>query len=1058
MKQRLLKQLYDNNGVFKLAILTSPLFLIGLIAKLYASAIFAAENFSTLFVPFVKYFTTDFTDPYSYFFNLGTLEIFPYPQLMLFIMSVPGILFAPLIGENIFSINHGELLLFHLPILLADITILVVLSRWLKNKLQELLWFYWLSPILFYINYAHSQLDVIPIALTFVFLYFLFKERWVYALVFLGAAVATKFHIILLLPFTIIYLWRKRVSPIFIAAYTTITATVFLLINNLQLLSPSFLTIVFGNREQGKVFDLQISLGDERIIYIIPLAYAILFLHALTFKRLNRDTFVMFLGFSFGILILGIPPMQGWYYWILPFFIYFYVKNEQFSKLPLVLLTVAYFVYFALTLNSDYLTIFRVLEPTIASWPNLYTLIENAGFDAQIVNNIALSLLQATLLVNVLWVYRRGVEESKKQKLYNMPYLIGIAGDSGSGKSTLTTLLNDVFGTKHVAHVAGDAMHKWERGHTMWQKFTHLDPRANQLHNDIEYAKALQSGEDVYRRQYDHQTGTFTIPEKLESKTLVVFEGLHAFFLTDMQKALDLKIFIEPEKRLRTHWKMRRDIIDRGYTREKILEQMKAREHDADEYISIQEKYADISFTLKSLTTLGDDVIGTDIEPAVYLEIKCDNNIYLEPLLESLSTYVNIEHTFTDQHQLLSFTGNVSDSIIEHLSYALVPELYDIVAGDPKWSNNHSGIMQIFICYYLLQSLNYSKRKPLLGKVKESNILLTEIAATAQELGEYKSYVQGGGGNVSVKLDGVAMAVKASGLRLEELQNTSGFVGIDFVTMRRFFNTPRVITNLLGVLSEYEEIVALSRTLIPGLPDTSLRPSIETGFHAILDNAVIHTHSVYVNILTCSNEGKEILLKLFPEAAYIPYFTPGVPLTFAISAALKQCPCDTFFLENHGVIVCGKTVHEAAQKHRYINLTIKKWLQEVADFPDTGVTTLQNGQFISNQPKLTDFIKKHSALIPSFTKTILFPDQVVYCQKFGLVGENKPITLDMTTGIITYNVSYKEAQAFIETFVAWIYILSGINDKNLTLKTIAPAEGELLLGLDSEKYRQRLIS
>ncbi len=1058
MIHKLTAGLYDKRGVFKLAIFSSPLFIFGLVAKLYASAIFAGTNFATLFVPFLKYFAQTGNNPYEYFYNAGLLEVFPYPQLMLYLVSLPGILFTPLLSLGTLAVGHAELLLFHLPILLADIAILVILSRWLRNRHQELLWLYWLSPILFYINYLHSQLDAIPIALTFAFLYFLFKERFLWAMSLLAAAIATKFHIVLILPFTLIYLWRKRVSPWLIAGYTALVVFIFLTINNIKLLSESFLTIVFANREQGKIFDLNVALGSEHIIYIVPLAYIILFLHALTYTRLNRDTFVMFLGFSFGILTLGIPPMQGWYYWILPFFIYFYVKNEQYSKVPFAVLCVSYFIYFALTPNSDYLTIFSVIAPAIADLPNLHTIIAEAGFNANLIKNLALSLLQATLLMNVLWLYRRGVEESKKQKLYNMPYLIGIAGDSGSGKSTLATHLQDLFGDKHVALVAGDAMHKWERSNEMWQKFTHLDPRANQLHTDLTHALTLQRGDDIYRRHYDHHTGTFTIPEKLESKTLVIFEGLHSFFLTHMQKALDLKIFIKPEEQLRTHWKLKRDVLERGYTRDKVIAQLKSRKHDAEEYITVQEKYADITCSLKSLTTLTDDIIGTDFEPAVYLEITCDNTIDLEPLLDTLATYVNIEHTFTDRHQILSLTGNVSEKVIEHLSYSLIPEFSDIITGTPRWASDHSGIMQLFISYYILESLHYNQQRLPQENTTTSSTPLTSIARAAQEIGLNRAYVQGGGGNVSVKINGAAMAVKASGLRLEELQENSGFVGIDFVAMRRFFNLPRSTPDLTLLTAEYENTVASSPAKIPDVPETSLRPSIETGFHAILDTAVIHTHSVYANILTCSTEGREIIQKLFPEAAYIPYHTPGVALTFAISTALKTRPYDIFFLENHGLIVCGKTVAEAANKHRAVNASLKKWLKHVPSFPDTTITTSRSGQLKSDQSDLTNYIKKHINLLTTFTETILFPDQVVYCKKFGFVGDNKPITLNRESGVIEYKVSYKEAQAFIETLLAWIYIMDGINHQKLTRQTIPVAEGEFIANLESEKYRQKIIS
>lgn len=1059
MTQKIKQFLYDKTGLFKLTFLSSPLFIFGLIAKLYAATFFAGDNFTNLFAPFLKSFVLQEGSPYQLFFQNGLLEVFPYPQLMLYVMSVIAAIFSPLLSPDIFTITYGDSLLFHLPILVADLVILIVLSRWLKNKHTELLWLYWLSPILFYINYIHSQLDAVPIALTFVFLYFLFKEKWFYAFIFLGAAIATKFHIVILLPFTLIYLWRRRVSKVFIGFFAAIPILIFLVINNVQLVSQAFLTIVFANREQGKVFDLQIALGSEHVLYIIPFAYILLFLHALTFTRFNRDTFVMFLGFSFGILTLGIPPMQGWYYWILPFLIYFYVKNDQFSKIPFATLVVAYFIHFALIPESDYVSIFSAIAPGLASLPNPYELIAQAGIEADLVSNLALSFLQACLFMNVLWLYRRGVEESKKQKLYNMPYLIGIAGDSGSGKSTLTDLFVDLFGTKHVAIVSGDAMHKWERGDTMWSKFTHLDPRANRLHYDLEYVRQLQSGQDIYRRHYDHHTGKFSTPDKLESKSVVLFEGLHSFFLTEMQQVLDLKVFIKPDDQLRTHWKVKRDMADRGYTKDKVLAQLKNREQDAKEYVEVQEKYADITFSLKSLIAITETDIGTDIDVPVYLEIKCDNKVYLEPFLETLSTYVNIEHTFNDKHQIVSLTGSISGPVLEHLSYSLVPDLFDIVTEKPHWSSDHRGIMQFFISYYILNSLNYNRQSSP-TKTLRSNATLTDIVRSANLIGNERTFVQGGGGNVSVKLNHDTMAVKASGLRLEELQETSGFVGIDYTSVRRFFNTPRENGgNVDGLADSYNVAISASKVPLPGYPDTQLRPSIETGFHAILDTVVIHTHSVFVNILTCSIAGKDILKKLFPTAAFVPYYTPGASLTFALSQLLKTEPYTVFFLENHGVIVSGKTVADTHSKHAEINTVIKKHLRLSNEFPVATVVTGADGRLVSNHTSLKAFIIKNKDLLPTFNETILFPDQVVYCTKFGFEGDNKPITIDRLTGEITYdNVSYKEALAFIETFVAWVYIESEIHHNNLTHKLIPAEEGEHIVNMDSEKYRQKLIS
>jgi hypothetical protein len=157
------------------------------------------------------------------------------------------------------------------------------------------------------------------------------------------------------------------------------------------------------------------------------------------------------------------------------------------------------------------------------------------------------------------------------------------------------------------------------------------------------------------------------------------------------------------------------------------------------------------------------------------------------------------------------------------------------------------------------------------------------------------------------------------------------------------------------------------------------------------------------------------------------------------------------------VIVTGKTVSEAERIHKEINTRIKKWLRQNPRFPDTSISTQTDESLASTHETLKEFIKTHAHLLTSFNEIILFPDQVVYCKKFGFVGDKKPITIDTATGTITYQVSYKEAQAFIETLVAWVYILDGINRQKLTYRTIPKEEGELISNLDSEKYRQRLI-
>ena len=183
--------------------------------------------------------------------------------------------------------------------------------------------------------------------------------------------------------------------------------------------------------------------------------------------------------------------------------------------------------------------------------------------------------MQTTLLLNILWIYRKGIESNIQYKIKYQPYLIGLTGDSGSGKTTFAGLIKDIFSEKNTVILEGDDMHKWERGHKMWDKLTHLNPKANGLYTELKNALHLKNGKMIERRHYDHSAGKFTLPKNLESKKIIIFEGLHALFLNKMRNILDLKIFINSDDQIRLHWKALRDVKERGYSREKVIEQIK---------------------------------------------------------------------------------------------------------------------------------------------------------------------------------------------------------------------------------------------------------------------------------------------------------------------------------------------------------------------------------------------------------------------------------------------------------------------------------------------------
>ena len=90
--------------------------------------------------------------------------------------------------------------------------------------------------------------------------------------------------------------------------------------------------------------------------------------------------------------------------------------------------------------------------------------------------------------------------------------------------------------------------------------------------------KDLKKGTSIYRRKYDHTMGTFGKEKQLKPNNLILYEGLHPFYLKRLRELFDLRIFISPTEELMSSWKLKRDVTTRGKTKKEVLKQMDLRE------------------------------------------------------------------------------------------------------------------------------------------------------------------------------------------------------------------------------------------------------------------------------------------------------------------------------------------------------------------------------------------------------------------------------------------------------------------------------------------------
>lgn len=343
---------------------------------------------------------------------------------------------------------------------------------------------------------------------------------------------------------------------------------------------------------------------------------------------------------------------------------------------------------------------------------------------------------------------------------------------------------------------------------------------------------------------------------------------------------------------------------------------------------------------------------------------------------------------------------------------------------------------------------------------------LEKFAQMSVKLGARCDYVQGGGGNTSVKLEGGRMAIKASGYCLSDITPKKAYAVLDGGRLREFYKTHEPDEFADAEKAGSEEAKSCTKE-IDGLQ--LLRPSVEAGFHSLLKKYVSHTHSVYANMAACAAEGKKLLEEAMSGADYacgfVRYVNPGALLTFSIRDEQARVERETgknpsvILMENHGIIVTDDDADRCAEIHDDANKRIAALFGSTGeDFPSVGLES-RDGLMVSATPYLRDAFVGGILNETMLLRQPLYPDQMVFLSGtlfFGDTPEEGMCTVDPEAGIVIYRMAEAKARVIEETLTAVAFITEHIRKAGYTVQVMGEAAKDFIANWESEKYRKSL--
>lgn len=205
----------------------------------------------------------------------------------------------------------------------------------------------------------------------------------------------------------------------------------------------------------------------------------------------------------------------------------------------------------------------------------------------------------------------------------NKPYIVGVAGGSGSGKTFFLKCFLNHFSPDEVCLVSQDDYYI-PVAHNMTaeeNKLYNFDlPHTIDHQHFVDDITSLLNQQPIIKKEYTFNNPN-AIPKNLEIRPapILIVEGLFILHFKEIAKLMDYKIFIDTDEDIALQRRLKRDLIERGYSHDDVM--YKWVNHVVPAYHDFLLPYKDeCNKILTNNTHVADDIIKATEEISALLK------------------------------------------------------------------------------------------------------------------------------------------------------------------------------------------------------------------------------------------------------------------------------------------------------------------------------------------------------------------------------------------------------------------------------------------------------